>query len=114
MVKRICPKCNIVFNQKGHYDYHINRKYECNLNNNLLIDLNDEKTENLNICKNLQEFTKICNNEKIVQKNNEIFIKLNNSNILKSDLSNLTEINNLSTNTNDTSFCCSFCNKKYF
>ena len=113
MVKRICPKCNIVFNQKGHYDYHINRKYECNLNNNLLIDLNDEKTENLNICKNLQEFTKICNNEKIVQKNNEIFIKLNNSNILKSDLSNLTEINNLSTNTNDTSFCCSFCNKKY-
>jgi len=110
MVKRYCPKCNLVFDRKCNYDYHINRKFDCSQNNNLLINLKDEKTEDLNICRNLQEFAEICENKKIEQKNNEIFTKPNY----------LTEINNLSINTNDllintndTSFCCSFCNKKY-
>ena len=111
MVKRCCSKCNAVFNQKGHYDYHINKKFDCIPNNNLV---NDKKTEDLNFCKNLQEFAEICKNQKINQKinqkNNEIFIKLNAINTLKSDLTDLTEINKLS---NNTSFCCSFCNKKY-
>ena len=113
MVKRCCPKCNAIFDRKSHYDYHINRKFDCTPNSHHSTNLNDEKTENLNICQNFPEFAKICQNQKINLKNNEIFIKPNYSNILKSDLSDLTEINNLSINTNDTNFCCSFCNKKY-
>ena len=109
MVKRYCPKCNAEFNQKGHFDYHINRKYDCSINSNLSIDLKDEKTENLNICQNLPKFAKICQNQKI----NENLIKPNNSIIFKSDKLDLTEINNLSINTNDMNYCCSFCNKKY-
>lgn len=113
MVKRYCPKCNLEFDRKFCYDRHINRKFDCTLKSNLLIELNDEKTDDLNIFKNFQNFAEICKDEKIVQKNDEIFIKPNYSNILKSDLSDLTENNNLSINTNNTSFCCSFCNKKY-
>ena len=113
MVKRYCPKCNVEFDRKCNFDYHINRKFDCSIKNNLSIDLNDEKTENLNICQNLPIFAKICQNQKINQKNNEILIKPNYSNIFKSDKLDLTEINNLSINTNDMNFCCSFCNKKY-
>ena len=128
MVKRYCPKCNAVFNQKGHYDYHINRKYDCNPNSHHSNDLNDEKT---NVCENLQEFAKICENQQINQKNNlndvkivkknnlnDVFLKNPNySNILKSDLSDLTETNDInlchSINTNNTSFSCSYCSKCY-
>lgn len=114
MVKRYCPKCNAEFNQKCHFDYHINRKFDCSPKNNLSIDLNDEKTEDLNICRNLQKFAEICENPKNNQKNNEIFIK---QNLLKSDLSDLTVLNdgNLchSINTNNSSFSCSYCNKCY-
>ena len=33
MVNYICDKCNKVFSQKGHYERHINRKYQCNRKN---------------------------------------------------------------------------------
>ena len=42
MVKRQCPKCKAIFNQKCHYDYHINRKYDCNPNKTEVNDLNDD------------------------------------------------------------------------
>jgi hypothetical protein len=102
MVKRCCPKCNVVFNQKGHYDYHINRKFDCTL-----------KTDDLILCNFVQDSSSFVQNEKNNQKNNEIFIKPNYSNILKSDKSDLTDINNHLINTNNISFCCSFCNKNY-
>ena len=38
MVNYICEKCNKVFSQKGHYDRHINRKYQCNQKNSNLTD----------------------------------------------------------------------------
>ena len=116
MVKRICPKCNLEFYRKSHYDYHINRKFECIPNNN---HLTDEKIEDLNICRNLQEFAEISKNPPKNLKNNEIFIKPTYSNLLKSDLSDLKEIKNFSINSinsnniNNIIFCCSFCNKQY-
>ena len=59
-----------------------------------------KKTEDLNIFKNFQKFSNIFKDEKIQQKKDENFIKPNY----------LTEIN---INSNDASFCCSYCNKKY-
>lgn len=99
MVKRICPKCNAVFNQKGHYDYHMNRKFDCTPNN----ILNDENKQDLNICKKIQNFAEICKEKKNKQKNDEIIVKPTNLNTLKLYLPDLT----------DSNFCCSFCNKKY-
>jgi uncharacterized C2H2 Zn-finger protein len=99
MVKRYCPKCNAEFDRKYCYDRHINKKFNCSPNNNHSIVLNDEKTDNLIFCKNLQEFADLNIDKKIVQKNYEI--------------SDLTETNNLSINTNDTCFSCSYCNKNY-
>ena len=34
MVNYICSICNKIFNQKGHYERHINRKYPCKKKNN--------------------------------------------------------------------------------
>ena len=59
MVKRCCPKCNAVFKQKCHFDYHINRKFDCSLNGIHPNDLNNENNDNLNICQNLPKFAKI-------------------------------------------------------
>jgi hypothetical protein len=46
MVKRQCPKCNALFDRKSHYDYHINRKFDCSKKK--VID-NDE----INLCQNM-------------------------------------------------------------
>ena len=54
MVKRYCPKCNLEFDRKFCYDRHINRKFDCSLKSNHLIDLNNEKKEDLKIFKNFQ------------------------------------------------------------
>lgn len=117
MVKRQCFKCYTWFDKKSTYDYHINRKTDCGINNNHSNDTNDE---NLIFCENLPKFAKICENLPKNQ-NNEIFLKNPNySNIFKSDLTDLTETNDYkidtndySMNTNKTSFCCSYCQKNF-
>ena len=91
MVKRCCPKCNVIFDRKSHYDFHINKKFDCSAFKDYSNNINDEKTTTLNICKNLQEFAEFNINE-----NNEFFIKPNNTN-----------------NTDNSSFCCLYCNKNY-
>ena len=99
MVNRQCYKCKATFDKKSTYDYHMNRKTDCSLNN---IYSNDLNNVNLNICENLPEFAKNCEN----QKNNEIFSK--NSNSPKISDSDLTKID-----TDNSDFFCSYCNKKY-
>ena len=62
MVKRICLKCNAVFDRKFNYERHINRVFDCSTNKeetNVIDDLNEVKHEKNGICVNLQEFAKI-------------------------------------------------------
>ncbi len=136
MVKRFCPKCKMGFDRKCNYEYHINRKYDCTPKSNDVDDFDDEKTENLNIFKNSQEFSEFLinsqkskKNQKIKQensKNNVILTESDNSNILNFDLENsknltglLISNNNLSNlinpinSNNSSSFYCSYCNKCY-
>ena len=109
MVKRCCPKCNAEFDRKCNYDYHMNKKFDCSPNCIHSNDVKDAKNEDLpefaKICENLPEFAKICESKK----NDEIFLK-------KQNFSDLTETNDLTINTSDasdSSYCCSYCNKKY-
>jgi hypothetical protein len=102
MVKRICPKCNVVFNQKCHYDYHINRKFDCNPNSKHLIPPNDEKSDDLILCMVVREPIKFVQNDK-----NEKNVQQNLLNL------DLVETNNHLTNIDKTIFCCSYCNKNY-
>ena len=113
MVKRKCPKCNEIFDRKYCYDRHLNRKFDCSPNSIHLndsnedksiqvIELNDSKSE---ICQNLPKFAKICQTQKIVQKNDEIILE----NQIFSNNPNISgELNNLNFD-----FSCSYCNKKY-
>jgi uncharacterized C2H2 Zn-finger protein len=41
MVQRRCPKCYAIFDQKGHYDYHINRKFDCSRNKDKQTEVKD-------------------------------------------------------------------------
>ena len=45
MVKRKCLKCEAEFDKKSHYDRHINRKYDCKANTNLINSENDDFEE---------------------------------------------------------------------
>jgi hypothetical protein len=87
MVKRYCPKCGAEFNQKCHYDNHINRKFDCSLNNTHLNELNEEKNDKNMLCGFVQDSCRNVQNEKIQHEN---LIMPNN--IL---------------------FPCSYCNKSY-
>ena len=94
MVKRQCTKCNAIFYRKSHYDYHINRKFNCiqnENNNNVLIS---DKNMNFKICRNLQEFAEnlqelaeICTNKNFEDKNKKILnlsnLKIEKNNYLK-------------------------------
>ena len=53
MVKRICYKCNAVFDRKHCYDRHINRKFDCSQNKNKQIDDKEEENENLDQIQNI-------------------------------------------------------------
>ena len=114
MINYPCPKCNAIFNKKSNLTRHINKIFDCskkgNKNNNL-----DELTEINQISPNFTKINQISPNLtelNLNSNNNEIFLKdPNYSNILKSDFDDLTETNNIS-NTDETTFCCSFCNKK--
>jgi len=104
MVKRICYKCNAVFDRKSNYDFHINRKFDCSQNkneNNDLTDINDEKNDEKKICRNLPELAKnlpklaiICRNQQINTKNTKNSANRNPN----------TEISNLSNLSNSTDF----------
>ena len=121
MVKRYCPKCKLIFEKKSTYDYHMNRKFDCSPNTNTLNDINDKKNDNLNICENLQEFAKICEEQKSDQKSDQKSEQLNDEKNAKipiliethlADTNNMDNVNNLN-NINDQSLYCSYCNKKY-
>ena len=113
MVKRICPKCNMEFDRKSCYDYHLNKKFDCVIKSINTTELNGNNIENLKISKNLQELAKISKNlqelakisknEKITQNINENFIGSNSTSTQKSNLTKINEI----------SFNCSYCNKNY-
>ena len=45
MVKRQCLKCYTWFDKKSTYDYHINRKTDCSLNNNYSNDTNNDNSQ---------------------------------------------------------------------
>jgi uncharacterized C2H2 Zn-finger protein len=123
MVFRQCPKCKVIFNRKSTYDYHMNRKTECSLNNNSN-DLDDDISQNFTINHKItqnftkkhkisQNYTELNLNLNSNYKNDEIFAKkLNNSNILKTNLDDSTKTNDFS-NIDETTFCCTFCDKKF-
>ncbi len=99
MVKRQCPKCNAIFERKSHYDYHINRKFDCSPNiNHKTIPNNNSK-----ICENLQE---ICRNSHSEKNNVEQNVKKSSS-ITNSNTNNILDVEDL------TLFSCSYCNKTY-
>jgi hypothetical protein len=106
MVKRQCLKCKAIFNKKSTYDYHINRKTDCSQNNNN----NNNNINNINefaeINTNLPEFAKICQNlpkftKSIINYENNINDK------------NMIYYNEQIFESNDITFCCSYCQKKF-
>ena len=119
MVKRICLKCNAVFERKSHYDYHINRKFDCSQNSVQIAEFVDEK--NASEDKLNENCAVLCG---FVQDSCS-FVQSQSKNIHK-DISmspNQTKANELSIVTNDSTidetnnkssvFSCSYCNKKY-
>ena len=110
MVKRYCPKCNMEFNRKSCYDYHINRKYDCSIKSNDDTESDISNIENSkpfqNIPKPFQNIPKLFQN--IPQE--QFFIKntLNINNTL-SNIKNNSEL----TKTENINFCCNFCSKLY-
>ena len=108
MVKRICPKCNAIFNQKSHYDNHMNKKFDCSPNShhaNDLTKINQNSPKLTKINQNSPKLTKINQNSE------------NYPNILNSNFDDLTEMNEHSTeikkhSNNCEIIFCSFCNKK--
>src|SRR3990167_4891992 len=100
MVQRICLKCNLIFDRKSTFDFHINKKFDCGSKKEHTDDLINETNKVLNICENLPKFAEICQNlpkfakntkntkKKIFNKKNDnINIKkINYSDIFKSNL----------------------------
>jgi len=79
MVQYKCSKCNKIFGQKGHYDYHINRKRPCNGNditNNdsqeKTIKSQDKSTKNQEKTKISQDKSSDCKEETKISEINEI------------------------------------------
>jgi len=64
MVKRQCHKCQAIFDRKSHYDYHMNRKYDCTPNN-IILNYNSQNYTNL------QKIAEINVNQKKLQENKE-------------------------------------------
>ena len=88
MVNRICPKCNIVFDRKSNYDYHINKKFDCTPNNNNSINLLNKKNTGQIMCS---------------------FVQNPCSSMPNQNLHN----NNVKNNMNVIFFSCSYCNKNF-
>ena len=103
MVKRICPKCNAEFDKKYSYDRHINKKFNCAKNDNVL--------KNDNTPNDLSEFEKeICDfsanlgipNE-ILKSENSCDYMMPKDDVQQSSISNESNVN----------YSCSYCNKTY-
>ena len=99
MVKRICLKCNAVFDRKFNYERHINKVFDCSTNKNEtndIDDLNEIKVEKNYICGNLQEFAKISEKFAGIYENQQF-----------------NEINTGSDKNINEEYSCSYCNKTY-
>ena len=83
MVQRQCPKCKALFNQKCHYDYHINRKYDCNPNKTNIDDLNDNIILCQNVLNNAVLMPKYAENSICNIEQNKIELRQGNLNIDK-------------------------------
>ncbi len=123
-----CPKCDVVFNKKSNLTRHLNKIFDCskkvNMKNNLqkLTKINKNSQKLTKINKNLENSESLENLENLESltaknfeqnNNNKILYKelIKSQDILKSDFDNLTKINNF-LNINESTFCCSYCNKK--
>jgi hypothetical protein len=102
-MKYKCVLCNKEFKQKGHYDYHINRKYKCRSS----YDTNNLITQNSSIfTPNSSVFPP---NSSVFPPNSSVFPP--NSSKNKTNLSDLPlDVNN---DINNSLFCCQFCNKSF-
>jgi hypothetical protein len=98
-MKYKCIKCNKEFKQKGHYDYHIKRKYSCN-------DNYDENNVNIILPQNTTNLTQNTSN----LTHNTSNLTHNTSNLTPSS-SILPQNNTSITNTNN--LLCKYCNKTY-
>ena len=101
MVKRQCFKCKAIFNQKGHYDYHINRKTDCVPNGKYENDVNNKNNTSSNdvvLCGFVQSLSDNTHNEK---------------NIIKTNLINTIDKDDLAINQNNITFSCCYCHKNY-
>jgi hypothetical protein len=105
MVQRKCPKCNILFNRKSHYDSHINRKNDCK-SNKLNLDENLLLCQNMPFCAEIvPKYAETCKTDKFILENDEIIpIKSDTSDIGDDEINKQNFIVNL---------CCHYCKKKF-
>ena len=104
MVKRQCFKCKAIFNQKGHYEYHINRKTDCVPKGEFTNDINNENNSNLNdvvLCGFVQSLSGNMHDVKSMT-NYDLTNQINTNNM-----------DDLSINPDDIIFTCSYCHKNY-
>ena len=101
MVKRICLKCNAVFDRKFNYERHINRVFDCSTNKDETTKLIEDNNVDIDLIQNIPENS--------ISIPNQIQNIPNNSNqILNNDTEDLNDIEQLNIN-----FCCGFCFRIY-
>ena len=116
MVLRKCPKCGTLFNKKSNYIRHINKVYDCSIqeiNPQNLSDEYIEETKDDDICKTIPNHSKtipnhsktIPNHSKTIPNENDVKL-VENTNVLIEQKNNILDIKN-------TNLCCGFCSKKY-
>ena len=98
MVYYPCPKCNAIFNKKSNFISHINRIYDCSKK----VNNEDNLNELAEISTNLHELAEISTNIEKSNKNEIFSMETDNCSKETNDFSNI----------NETSFNCSYCNKK--
>ena len=108
MVKRICYKCNAVFDRKHCYDRHINRKFDCSQNKDKQTDVKDEEKGNLDQIQNIPKKS-ISNPECSIMDFTILNDDPNNKiNTIDDELRELEEIEKI-----DDNIVCGFCLKSY-
>ena len=110
MVKRICYKCNAVFDRKSNYDFHINRKFDCSLSKDKQTDDKEEEKCEFNPCQNMlfcaelvPKYAENSTNEQKIQNFAQNIPKFNEDNDKIDDLDDLDNLE----------FCCYYCNKNF-
>ena len=104
MVKQyICKDCNMEFNQKSHYDRHMNKKIPCVLKDKPLKEVINEA-----VAKEVSKIIKEENKNIIIQQsnldNNEVVIKSTKKKIVKKDENNDTDFSYLRLPNNENIF----------